>query len=747
MRHLTRLLPVFLLPLGASPTPAQGQVPAPAGYTLMVDVSDRWMHGRQRPAFTEHQEYGELIRIDSVRAGALPGARTLHLRLSDWAGRWSRGFVAHDGAGRPVRVEARLGPWDSGIVGDSTYLVHGRLTQEETVWLPQSRIWEMVPSFPAGSARPRASWTDSLDLRAGERGFSQSLAGRRVSTIVKDTLVGGRRLWIVRDSARVVYAERAPREERTLDTLVFVERTAAGVVRGRHLYDPALRLFRVRHDTTVLAGQAVLRYPDGRAFTTPARYDRVRHWLLADSAAIAAIRRARVDDEDEGPIGHPRGPLEERIASGDRAARDSAMAAWHRSRDPEERARLLRALEWSREEGPGPRTWSRLSLEAGDTAAVLEEILGRFHATRRRPLDLADLGFVLPLMDDPGLAFAFGMDRDPFYENARQSLTTHPPAITPDPLWWMCTRAACELLARQRTAAREPRLRAVGLIASLVLDPRPWADSVLAWGAHPPFMQDAVWLVRGVAATSNVGSKAPLPGPAAGWRAWLEWMEGQDPTFSYPGVTGWHVVFDERHATAIRFHRALTGRDVAAEVRAKLAAAAEDSARLVYGAILLGVGERLHTPEAVRDRLTTGSPAERALALREVPGLFTPPVQADSAVAAEVLNRLLAAVIEDAEAWPYLFGSTRRGFRGVPRVAESNRVYVQGDGVPASVRARWERGGREPALNVVLLPVLQAGPFLRLVVSYYARSAGGMTIYLVRVEGGWQVVELSEWET
>src|SRR5215211_3544003 len=131
----------------------------------------------------------------------------------------------------------------------------------------------------------------------------------------------------------------------------------------------------------------------------------------------------------------------------------------------------------------------------------------------------------------------------------------------------MSTRTACELLARQRTAAREPRLRAVGLIASLVLDPRPWADSVLARGAHPPFMVDAVRLVRGVAVT-----KATLPGPAAGWRAWLEWMEGRNPTFSHPDVTGWRVMFDERHATAIRFHRALTGRDVAAEVRAKLAA-------------------------------------------------------------------------------------------------------------------------------------------------------------------------------
>jgi hypothetical protein len=80
----------------------------------------------------------------------------------------------------------------------------------------------------------------------------------------------------------------------------------------------------------------------------------------------------------------------------------------------------------------------------------------------------------------------------------------------------MCTRAACELLARQRTAAREPRLRAVGLVASLVLDPRSWADSVLALGAADPgSMEDALRLVRGVVAPST----APLPGPAAGWRA------------------------------------------------------------------------------------------------------------------------------------------------------------------------------------------------------------------------------------
>lgn len=53
-------------------------------------------------------------------------------------------------------------------------------------------------------------------------------------------------------------------------------------------------------------------------------------------------------------------------------------------------------------------------------------------------------------MADPGLAFAFGQDRDPAYENIRQGLLYRPPAITRDTLEWPCTPEACRLLARQR---------------------------------------------------------------------------------------------------------------------------------------------------------------------------------------------------------------------------------------------------------------------------------------------------------
>ena len=75
----------------------------------------------------------------------------------------------------------------------------GRLT------LPESRLWDLVPTFPAAAVRPGVRWTDTLARAASRDGYRQTLRGVRVSTLLDDTTVGGRHLWVVRDSARVRY--------------------------------------------------------------------------------------------------------------------------------------------------------------------------------------------------------------------------------------------------------------------------------------------------------------------------------------------------------------------------------------------------------------------------------------------------------------------------------------------------------------------------------------------------------------
>jgi hypothetical protein len=228
-----------------------------------VQVRDRWMHGRQRPRFTRFAQARGWLLVDSLRVGER-GDRRAYLTTGRFGSGRDSAMIVFGADGRVARLEASLRP--AGRIpyllpGDSAGLARMRLFNQGRVALPESRLWDLVPTFRATLARAGAQWTDTLARDAEHEGFRQTMRGVRVSTIVGDTTVGGRRLWVVRDSARVRYEERLLEEERTLDTLVTITRTVEGAIRGRHLYDPELGLFRARDDTSLLSGVAVLRYP------------------------------------------------------------------------------------------------------------------------------------------------------------------------------------------------------------------------------------------------------------------------------------------------------------------------------------------------------------------------------------------------------------------------------------------------------------------------------------------------------
>ncbi|MBA3970277.1 MAG: hypothetical protein H0X52_09260 [Gemmatimonadetes bacterium] len=647
--------------------------------------------------------------------------------------------------------------------------------------LPPTRAWELVPTFRPQQLKAGARWSDPIRLVAEENGFRQALTGTRVSTLVRDTTVAGRRFWIVRDSARARYQERWIDDERTLDTLATVERTVDGVLRARHLYDPELRLFRLRHDTTALSGTAVLSYPDGRSFPTPAHYERTRRWELFDSTGYAA-RRARRDSVFYANVGGmlylPRDQIEQRLSRGDTVLRNSLVARWHQSRDPEQRFRLMELIErWGRGGPQLEMRLHRLALEAGDTAHALREILHRWSWNHRPPVTAAELEHLLPFMDAPGLAFAFGLDRDPFYEYPRGGLLSRIPALLPDSTQWPCTPDACRLLAAQRETAREPRLRDLGLIASLALEPARWADAVLQRAqAGSATMGPAIQLIEGVGATWPAASKAPLPRPDADWRAWLEWMNGRDPRYPRDSnaPAGTAVRFEQSHAQAIRFYQVRTGRPVIQELQRELTEATGDSARLVYTTILLGLGERSSDPAQVAQRLRFGSPAERALAVRELSSLFRNAEVPDSATNAALIDRILGIAIEAEAPWPDLHppDAERKGLGHLRRINErSSPVFILADNLPAPVRRKWQtraqlitseqwnaRSDRLPGILFRPGRVLRAGPFVYLDLDYSTRaarredqapagSAGGFTVYLLETEKGWMLVSASEWIT
>ncbi|HEV2733983.1 MAG TPA: hypothetical protein VGV85_04055 [Longimicrobiaceae bacterium] len=783
---LMRVLTVLALPACLAPG-AGAQQPAapPGGYTVEVQLHDRWLHGRQRPEFTRFDTLRRWVHVDSAGAGEHEGGRVLFLTLGR-PGPGDRARVVHDRSGRTTRMQVALPapppmpfaePREESLRRARWRLFDGEYGRTRLL-LPEARVWELVPTFHPARRERGARWTDTLRLAAEAGAFRQALDGVRVSRLLGDTLVAGRRLWIVGDSAHVRYEERWEHEERTLGGLAAVTRVLEGVVRGRHLYDPALRLFTLRHDTSALRGEAVLRYPDGRAFRTPVRYERFRRWDLHGPAAyrarVAVLEAARRAERD-GMLVFPRGGLEQRVATGEPLVVDSVLSVLRRSRDPGERSRLVRALEsW----GPGgPELRERLvgaMLASGDTAGAVVAITSRL-AHPSRPVRPETVRLLLPFMADPGRAFAFGLDRDPPYENFRQALLTCPPAITPDRGRWPCTPEACALLAAQWETATEPRLRDLGLVTRVSLEPARWADTVMhRRAAASVFLEPADQLVRGVGATWPAASQAPLPGAGADWRAWAEWMNGRNPAYgpAAAGPSGGPVRFEASHATALRFREAVTGRDVGRELRRQVETAATDSARLVFGSILLGLGEYGSGPEGVAERFRSGSAAERALAARELPLLFRSAQPVDSATASVLLDRLLGIVIAGEQPWPVLPGVVRRGSYGIGHYAKGQQpVLVLEDRLPAGVRERWRtrvqvvsaeelrsRPDRLPAIIFSASGVVRAGPFVRLGIDYSTRAArgedqspagyaGGTMVYLLEAEDGWLIVAEEAWVT
>ncbi|HEX6070515.1 MAG TPA: hypothetical protein VFZ18_11845, partial [Longimicrobiaceae bacterium] len=755
--------------------------PPPAGDGFQARVSERWLYGRQRAEFTpwSQPDHWNFLYVDSVTPGALAGERELRISSFEPNGaRYAR--VRHDGAGRIMRVEGHL-PTPARPPGTEFTEALLRLPggprldtgPDPAFGTPEVDAAELILPFHPENLRPGAVWTDSLRL-AGPR---RTVRGIRHSRLERDTLIGGRRHWVVRDSATVRWEEEWMERERTLDTLVVAQRVADGVIVGSQLYDPDVGLFLSRSDSTRLSGEAVLRYPDGREFRTPASYERTREWRRFDREGVEARRAellAEMRAERGGMVRYPRSPLERRLRDGDPALVDSLVLEWHRSRDAENRARLVQLVESYVARGDDRSALIGLALEAGDTVFALQRVL-RGRPEPARPLEVRDLELLLPLLADPGLALDFGLARDPFYEFIRGALVDAPPVLAPHPGLWPCTPEACRLLAAQIDTPGDPRLRDLALIARLLMDPARHADEVARRADEgSALVRPAVHLLAGVGATWPAAAQAPLPPPAADWREWLRWMAGVNPALPPPppDFPSNPIRFDRRHATAMRFVEAYTGRPVVEEVRQRYADAAEDSARLVFGTILVGLGERWSTATDLAEALRTGSDAERTLALRELPRLFAAAPPAEPEVAQELVNRLLQVVLEGADPWPELRpGADPR--RRVPRrvVGGDLPIFLLADSLPATLRAAWSdratvisaadwsaRSERLPAMLFRAGTVLRYGPFVQLRLNYEGRSArgeneapagyaGGFTVTLLESPAGWVQISGSQWIT
>ena len=293
---------------------------------------------------------------------------------------------------------------------------------------------------------------DTIDLAADSLGSRQALVGHRVSTIVGDTIVGGRRLWIVRDSATVQYVEQVLIDETSLDTLVTMSRKTSGIVRGQMLYDAQLGLFRARDDTTTLDGIAELRYPDGRSFRKRARDEVMRRLTTYDAREYTArrdsVQRERMRNSG-GVVFVPANDVDQRLTKGDTVVRDSLVRDWRAADDPNDWLFLYGRLRMWTHDPAFVKRLEQMRIAQGDSAFLLQSLAQRpySHAYGSGPIDTTTMRTLIRVMGDPALPYAFGVQPSELYDEMAQALTTYPPAAIPDSSRWPCTLEACRLLA------------------------------------------------------------------------------------------------------------------------------------------------------------------------------------------------------------------------------------------------------------------------------------------------------------
>ncbi len=749
-----------------APMRASAQVwPSPSpGDALEVVTTERWRFERESPVFKRYQDRRVFIHLDSL--SRRDGETVVRVSFGS-PNRQDGATLVLGPDGRPTTSIGRMRPIRPRAGWDSTRALQGRLVRLGTpeVRLPEAVAWDMLP--PVGPAAT-GTWTDTISLASEREGFSVDWRLERRVTVLGDTVVGDARLRRVDEVARVVYANRHTKRERTLAADADVSIDLEGELRAHSLVDPTTGWVVERADSMLLAGTRTLRLPDGRAFDAPVEWDRSRSFVRRDSAATR-LRREALDEErsrtSRGAYSPPSTRLEQRVALRDRSAIDSLLYVATGDGPADERRDAYGVL---RRHADLDGVVDDLSLLVGDSTDFYRALQRSFWADG--PASRGELEAALPLMENPALAHRWGLAEEPFYENLEGPLVVwRAPWLSADTTRWACAPAACELLARQWTQATEPRLRELGLLARLGLEPLAWADTVLATAS--PFLSRARGLIRGDATWTAEGDPIPMPASGAGPQAWRAWFNPGPDRRDRSGrlmLRGWSA----EHAVAVRWVEMRTGRDILGEVQAAASGAATESETVALGRMVAGLAGMPTDLERIERDLRTGGEGERILAREALMQLFRDAPEASAADAAPLIDRLLSVVIDGADPWPYLHPEDAHGLvaRRVETLGEPGPYFVE-NGVPEAIRSAWSdrvqaisgdawraRDPRQPSVFLTFQPVRRLGAFEQVEVIYrvlYAREpdesprgyAGGWTYYLLSTEAGLRAVAVGSWIT
>lgn len=699
-------------------------------------VRHRWMNARQSPAFTRWTESQPTIRFDSARTGT-GGATTLH-----FTPRFSR-------APGPMTLELRAE-------------ASGHVTPGALVGIHSAMVWDLVPSFRPPALRPGARWVDTVDVPSTQPELTTRLRGIRVSRLIRDSMVTGRRAWLVRDTLHGSYHEVATSGERTQFADVTIERNAEGMLVGEYLIEPDSRTVAWRADTASFHGTATLRYPDGRTSSSTTTFEQVR--------LINGYRRAEYDslvaEERRTALRfsmfiEPTNDLERRLAGGDITLRDSLLAALDRSRDVDERHALLGSLAmWAGGTGNQPfaDTLRAHLLLAGDTALVVIGLMDPLQT----PLTPERLSLILPFVRDPGLAFAWGVPADRFHQNVAQRFTAHPPAIPHPTHRQLCTIEACALLASLQDAEGPPRLRQTARLAAFASGPLRWIDSV----RDEPAPGGLYNLIHGVGATWRAPYPS-MPGSGASWLDWAVWMNGAAlPDSVLTGASAPVLRFGEAHANASAFSGLLSGRDIPAEWEVGAAEAGSALERFVFERMLAGRGRWRPDPDSVAVWLNDGTALGWARGELGAPRVLADAPLPDSASATSLIHEILADEVDGEEPWEPRPGASPR----TPRQgwgSQGHTIYVVTPMVTEELRRRWTGratwitdpewrlgAGEGPAVILRIQGLAARGGVARISVQVSSvrhdsqgamRTLSGDSYILLRTPTGWRVISADNW--
>ena len=576
---------------------------------------------------------------------------------------------------------------------------------------------------------------------------------------MRDTTLNGATHTIVRDSAVVTIGLRSEDTDYARHTRPVRDQRLAGTLVGTRIVDARGDFSVVVSDTATLRGTVGLTAPGITVPHAPLHVTRVGRGVLARDSAYAALLKRPPRPYEDGNMVQLSQPQGVRLPPMDSAGRRAVLRALARPLPAAERMRLSSRLG----EGLSPdsleREMLRLALIAGDSVWAVERVNNALQY-RAHGASLSDYALLRSFIADPARAFHAGVSRNGLFETLSTALLNSPPALSRDSVDAACMPSACRAMAAEYRTAPDTLLRLLGAIARMTMEPARWSDTVIAAASREPALRSAALLARGVGATWPSSPKDPIPLPDAPWQAWLRWLANQ-PTR-----------FDRSHLVAIAFTERRTGVRYAPAFRQAWRAATNDTARLVYGTMLLGLGERLRNADELVVASLSASPQTRAEAKKEIRVMFGDGgVPADSATATEVGGRLIRILVGTEKRWAYTDSASLRPGWGDVKAVEPASVpkYLVASSLPANATASargsafrvmppgWRLAPGQSGQTIHIGEVRRVGPFVRIdasVSTLIGRSSGrssgnsyGWTLTLVQRGTEWIIVDMDAWIT